>query len=162
MDIYEKAIKKIEADSKNGPINNYYITEIPQLSYAYIYSIIDKNNLTILGNDSFKFDCNGYIKNINHIEGSDEIKITEYGIYNINYMLNYTSSNESTVALTINGVVEPTTINKILLENGSLSGNIILELKKNDCISLINFSANPINLIAQPNINIQMTITQLL
>ncbi|MBV4435809.1 collagen-like protein, partial [Clostridium tyrobutyricum] len=140
------------ADGATGPANGLN-------AYGYIYNLQD--SMAIVNGDIL-FSNNGYLNGIAHTTGTAEISITQTGIYEINYIISTTiNSNTASLAIAVNGFVQPSTQVIVLLGAGKTSGNAVLTLNAGDIITLRNTSTNTIVLENTPNVNAQLVITKL-
>ncbi|MBR9649289.1 DNRLRE domain-containing protein [Clostridium tyrobutyricum] len=140
------------ADGATGPANGLN-------AYGYIYNLQDS---MAIANGDILFSNNGYLNGIAHTTGTAEISITQTGIYEINYIISTTiNSNTASLAIAVNGFVQPSTQVIVLLGAGKTSGNAVLTLNAGDIITLRNTSTNTIVLENTPNVNAQLVITKL-
>jgi hypothetical protein len=116
---------------------------------------------TIAGGDPILFSNNGVLHNITHIPDTAGITVANTGAYQIDYDINATGGPNSIISLAVNGIVNSTTLIKVLTANTHVCGSVILNLNAGDIISVVNDSAFTLKVDDSPNIGAQINIIQL-
>jgi hypothetical protein len=102
------------------------------------------------------------LQDITHIVGTPGVTVANTGTYQIDYSVNLTGGGGASIALAIDGVVDPATDIGGSGTAGNISGTAIISLAAGDVITLVNNSANtPLIMTISPEIGAQLDIIQL-
>jgi hypothetical protein len=130
-------------------------------SFGYVYNLASIINATILGGSAINFSNNGPLEKITHAPGSDCVLINKTGTYKIDYSVFITAGVGASIAIAVNGVINPSTNIRALVTLGELNGTATLSLKKGDVITLVNNSIVAFTLALIPAVSAQLNIIQL-
>lgn len=130
-------------------------------TFGYVYSTFTGDATNIPAGTAIPFNNNGPLQGITHIVGSESVTVTSAGTYQIDYSAFISAGVQSSLALAVNGVIDPSTNISALVAVGELSGTAMLSLAAGDVITLVNNSALPFTLATSPSIGAQLNIIQL-
>ncbi len=130
-------------------------------TFGYIYNLATIIDATILGGNTINFSSNGPLQGINHIIGAEGVTVTRNGVFQIDYSVSITAGVGASVALAVNGVIQPSTTINSLVALGRLNGTAMLNLNAGDVVTLVNNSLVSLTLALSPNVSAQLNIIQL-
>jgi hypothetical protein len=117
-------------------------------SGAYFASTMD-TRLTVSTNEAFIFNNNVLINDVYHTQGTTEFKIKEDGLYDL--FADIATNEPSQIAVFVNGLPDLTTVSG---RDSGAARNIlrqIINLKKDDVISVRNYQSHAISLTSAAN-----------
>lgn len=124
-----------------------------------MYNLATLADATIIGGADIPFSNNGpLVGGITHTAGTTTIVVPTAGNYEIIYGASITAGIGASIAIAVNGTVEPSTNITALVATGEISGNTILTLAAGDTITLRNNSAIALTLTLAPNVSAQLDI----
>lgn len=126
---------------------------------GYVYQLAGIFDMTVSGGADIPFSNNGPLSSVSHTVGTSNITIANAGTYKIDYGVNITSGVGSSIAIAVNGSVNPSTNVTALVSTGSVYGTTILTLAAGDIITLRNNSGVPFVLTTSPSIGVQLSVT---
>lgn len=132
-------------------------------AFGYVYNLSDTiEEATIAAGDAVPFTNNGPLLDITHVIDSTDVTVVNAGTYQIDYLVNLTGGGGDSIALAINGVVDPSTAVGGSGNAGNISGTVILTLAAGDVITLVNNADTmPMILALDPEIGAQLDIIRL-
>jgi hypothetical protein len=128
-------------------------------SYGYFYTFASPGEAVLPFSD-FPLLSDGPRKGFIHALGVDAITITETGVYEIYYAINYTTVGPI-LAVAVNGTSDSSTFIELAGSNGYARGTAILNLIAGDVVSLKNESPIPVNLSMSPAVSVQLIIKKI-
>ncbi|KPU44151.1 collagen triple helix repeat (20 copies) [Oxobacter pfennigii] len=129
------------------------------LAYGYIYNLTPITHAAIEGNGDIPLNGNGPLMGVSHIEGDTIVNIHSSGSYQIHYCVNADVGFGTSLALTVNGTVVPST--RIPMGFTCAWGIAILNLMAGDAITLRNDSSSSMVLASEPNVSAQLNLIQI-
>ncbi|MDD3392690.1 MAG: hypothetical protein PHE54_04050 [Bacilli bacterium] len=115
----------------------------------------------VVGGDAFDFSNNGPLQGVIHLAGSEDITVTETGVYEIDYNISTTLGVGATIALAVNGVIDDSANVPVLTDIGNASGTAMLSLSAGDIVTLVNNSLISITQVLEPSVGAQLNIIQI-
>ena len=129
------------------------------LGYGYIYFLAPAIFTVNPGSD-IPFTNEGPLLSMTHpTPFIVAIKVT--GDYLIKYAVYLNFVATASIALTVNGIVNPATQVSSVIPTGTLSSEAIVTLNAGDIVTLRNTGVRPIRLILSPNIGSQLNLVKL-
>ena len=130
-------------------------------TFGYVYNLATEEQAVVVGGDAFDFSNNGPLQGVIHLAGSEDITVTETGVYEIDYNVSTTLGVGAAIALAVNGVIDDSTTVGVLVAVGNVSGTAMLSLSAGDIITLVNNSLISITQTLEPNVGAQLNIIQI-
>ncbi len=127
-------------------------------AFGYIYSLAAGTAITVAGGTDVIFSDNGPLFNVVHALATPQIIVALAGTYQIFYSIDVTAGIGASIALAVNGVVNPSTPVTILAATGIVAGKAMLTLAAGDTVTLRNNSLLAITLAAAPSVGSQITL----
>jgi hypothetical protein len=106
------------------------------------------------------FTNDGPLLNITH-PIQTTVVVLPAGDYLVEYSVYFNFATTASVAIAINGIIDPSTQVASFVNTGMLSGQAILSLNANDQITLRNTGGSPFFLRTSPNVGAQMSLVKL-
>lgn len=131
------------------------------LSFGYVYSLPTLIDATVVGGADLPFSNNGPLSDITHIAGTTTITVPNTGCYAIAYNVTTTAGIGASIAIAVNGTVDPSTNISSVVAVGQYGGVAILTLAAGDVITLRNNSLIPFVMNLAPGVGAQLKIIQL-
>ena len=126
--------------------------------YAYVYELATIADATVVGGADIPFSNLGPALSITHTPGTTTITIPSTGAYQINFGVSITAGIGSSIAVAVNGTVNPSTNTAFLVAVGEIFGSCILDLNAGDIITLRNNSAIPLTMNLAPSVGASIAI----
>jgi hypothetical protein len=116
--------------------------------------------ITVNPGTNVPFNSDGPLLNITHPIATTVI-VVPAGDYLVEYSAFFNFATTASIAIAINGTVDPSTRVASFISTGMLAGQAILSLNAGDQITLRNTGAAPFFLRIAPNVGAQMSLVKL-
>ncbi|WP_278246306.1 BclA C-terminal domain-containing protein [Lacrimispora aerotolerans] len=114
-----------------------------------------------MGGADVPLSNNGPLAGVTHTAGTTTVTVPTAGVYQIDYNISITAGIGASVAIAVNGAVDPSTPVTALVATGEVSGTAMLTLAAGDVLTLRNNSAVALTLTLAPNVGAQLNIIEL-
>ncbi|WAJ26040.1 BclA C-terminal domain-containing protein [Lacrimispora xylanolytica] len=98
---------------------------------------------------------------VTHTAGTTTVTVPTAGVYQIDYYVTITAGIGASIAIAVNGTVDPSTPVTALVATGEVSGTAMLTLAAGDVLTLRNNSAVALTLALAPSVGAQFNIIEL-
>lgn len=129
--------------------------------HGYFYHLATLARSTVQGGADIPFSSNGPSQGVSHRGGGEQITLTAAGDYLVEYQASTSSGIGTSLALAVNGTVDPATIALRRDSFGMVSGKAILRLAAGDILTLRNASSSPLTLSLTPQVGVRISLVQL-
>lgn len=130
-------------------------------AHGYFYHLASLARSTVQGGCDIPFSSNGPTNGVSHSGGAKEITIASAGDYLVDYQASVSSSIGTSLAIAVNGTVDPSTLALRRDSLGVVSGKAILRLAAGDVVTLRNTSSSALTLSLSPQVGVRVSLVQL-
>ena len=130
-------------------------------AHGYFYHLATLARATVQGGSDIPFSSNGPSSGVSHDGGAKEMTVSQPGDYLIEYQASTSSDIGSSLALAVNGQVQPSTVALRRDSLGVVSGKAVLRLQAGDSLTLRNNSSSAITLCLGPQVGVRVSLVQL-
>jgi hypothetical protein len=127
----------------------------------YIFQLATIADATVVGGADVVFSNNGpTFGGVTHTAGTTVMTVPSAGTYSVEYCISFTAGVGATMAIAVNGVVDPSTSVTFLTATGTVCGQAMLQLTAGDILTLRDNSATPFTLALAPSVSAQLIVNQ--
>jgi hypothetical protein len=127
----------------------------------YIYQLATIVDSTVVGGADVAFSNNGpSFGGVTHTAGTTTLTVPTSGTYSVEYCTTFTAGVGATLAIAVNGSVDPSTSVTFLTATGTVCGQAVLALAAGDVVTLRNNSAVAFTLALAPAVSAQLIVNQ--
>jgi hypothetical protein len=130
-------------------------------SHGYFYHLASIARATVKAGADIGLSSNGPAQGVSHRAGQSEILVENPGTYLVEYQAALHGGIGASLALAVNGEVDPATIVLRRDSFGLVSGRAILKLASGDSLTLRNNAMDPITLALDSRVGVRISLMQL-
>lgn len=161
---------RLEANRSVSVKNPYFFVPAPPgtaagdqggPSHGYFYHLATLARATVQAGADIGLSSNGPAHGVTHQAGSSEILVESGGTYLVEYQASLNDGIGASLALAVNGKVDPASVALRRDSFGLISGKAILKLEAGDALTLRNNAIDPITLSLGQRVGVRISLVQL-